>query len=386
MSFELSGEQTELREAARKFARRELWDLARELEEKDLPLPAEMRRTYGRLGFLGINVPSRLGGLGLGLFEALLVLEEFAQVSPAVAWPVFESLTGPAQLLLRLASNELQERVIPAVVAGDMVIAAAMSEPAAGTALTDLAATARRDGDWLVVNGQKRWCSGGGHADAYIVYARMTDEPGARGIGAVLIEKDREGLDFGRREALMGFRGIPTADIFLDGVKVPAGNLVAEAGQFGELMTIFGIERCGNATMSLAIAAAALEEAIAYTCEREQFGKPIIEFQAVQLKLADMVMRVEASRLLVHRAALAAKAGIPSSYEASIAKCYSNEMVREVAAMGMQLMGGYGYSKANRMEQRLRDAHAWGIAGGTTDIQKTNIAAALSGRRFDQRR
>jgi alkylation response protein AidB-like acyl-CoA dehydrogenase len=386
MHFALTTDQIELQQAARSFARKELWDLARELEDKDSPLPQDMQRTYGRLGFLAVNIPESFGGMGLGLLEALLVLEEFAQVSPAVAWPVFESLVGPVQVILRFGTAEMKQRLVPSVAAGEIVIAAAMSEPEAGTALTDLATTARKDGNELVIDGHKRWCSGGGHADAYLVYARMSPDPGARGIGAVLVENGRQGLGFGGREHLMGFRGIPTADIFLDCVRVPATNLIARGGQFGALMRTFGIERCGNATMALAIAAAAFEEALAYTGQRQQFGKPIVEFQAVQLKLADMAMKVEASRLLNHRAALSAVEGLPDAFQTSVAKCFANEIVREVTALGMQLMGGYGYSKSFRMEQRLRDAHAWGIAGGTTDIQKTNIVAGLTGRRFDQRR
>ena len=255
----------------------------------------------------------------------------------------------------------------------------------AGTALTDLTTRARIGADRIVVTGQKRWCSGGGHADAYVVYCRLSDAPGAAGIGAVLVEKDTPGLSFGRPEKLMGFRGIPSSDIFMDEVSVPLDNLIVPAGGFRKLMEAFDLERCGNATMSLGIAGAALEEALAYVQERRQFGRPIVEFQAVQLKLADMAIRVEAARLLIWRAAQNAASGLPSLADSSIAKCFANEMVREVAAMGMQVMGGYGYSTEYKMEQRLRDAFGWGIAGGAIDVQKTNIAAALVGRRFNQR-
>jgi butyryl-CoA dehydrogenase len=151
-------------------------------------------------------------------------------------------------------------------------------------------------------------------------------------------------------------------------------------------MQAFDLERCGNATMCLGIAAGALEDALAYVQERHQFGKPIVEFQAVQLKLAEMTTRVEAARLLIHRAAQNAADGLPSVLDSSVAKCFANEMVREVCAAAVQLMGAYGYAKEYGMEQRLRDGWGWGIAGGTIDIQKINIAAALVGRRFDQRR
>ena len=388
MDFRLTDSQRELQDAARRFAQAELPKLARRMERDAAPLPDDMRRRYGELGFLGVNLAIEHGGMGLGHIEALLVLEEFAKVSAAVAWPVFEALTGPVRTIEHFASDELKARIIPQVVRGEAIVAVSMSEPGAGTALTDLATTARIEGDEVVLNGQKRWCSGAGHSDYYIVYARMSDAPGAKGIGAVLVEKEAGGLSFGKPEELMGFRGIPSCDIFLDDVRVPRGNVIVEAGGFGRLMSAFGLERCGNATMGLGIAQGALDDALAYVQEREQFGKPLVDFQAVQLRLADMAMKVEAARLLIHRAAANAadNDGLPTTYESSTAKCFSNQMVREVASDGMQLMGGYGYSKEYPMEQRLRDAYAWGIAGGTTDVQKTNIAAALIGRRFDQRR
>ena len=385
MDFRLSEDQLQLQDTARRFARGELADIARELETENVPLPVAWRRRLAEMGFLGINVATEYGGLGLGHVDALIVLEEFVKVSPAVAFPIFESAVGPVRAIDHFAGEELKQRVLPQVCAGEIVVAVSMSEPEAGSALTDLTTTARFDGDEIVIDGRKRWCSGGGHAEGYVVYCRMSDAPGAKGIGAVYVERDRPGLSFGKAEALMGFRGIPSADIYLDGVRVPAANLVVGAGGFPRLMQAFDLERCGNATMCLGIAAGALENALAYVQERRQFGKAIVEFQAVQLKLAEMTMRVEAARLLIHRAAQNAADGLPSVLDSSVAKCFANEMVREVTAAAVQLMGAYGYAKEYGMEQRLRDGWGWGIAGGTIDIQKINIAAALVGRRFDQR-
>jgi len=385
MDFQLTEEQAELQEAARKFARAETMELARELEETNTPVPLAMRRRYGEMGFLGVNLPVEHGGMGLGHLEALLVLEQFAMVSVAVAFPIFEALTGPVRTIQHFASDALKAEIIPQVIKGETVVAVSMSEPEAGTALTDLKTTGRIEGDEIILNGQKRWTSGAGHSDVYIVYCRLSDAPGAKGIGAVLVEKECEGVSFGKPEELMGFRGIPSADIFLDEVRVPAGNMIVPAGGFAQLMQAFSLERCGNATMSLGLAAAALEEATAYAQERQQFGKPIVEFQAIQMKIASMAMKVEAARLLIYRAAVNASQGLPNIFESSVGKCFANEIVREVTADGLQIMGGYGYSKEYKMEQRVRDGFAWGIAGGTTDVQKTNIAAALIGRRFNQR-
>lgn len=386
MDFRLTDEQQALQAAARDFARGEMAAVAEQTERDATPLSRDWVRRYAEMGFLGVNVSADYGGLGLGNVDAFLVLEEFAKVSSAVAFPIFESVAGPVHALAHFASDDVKQRVIPAVCRGEMIVAVAMSEPDAGTALTDLRTRGEVRGDRVVINGAKRWCSGGGHSDAYLVYCRLSDAPGAKGIGAVLVEKDTPGLTFGEQEQLMGFRGIPDSDLYFDEVSVPANQVVVPAGGFPKLMQAFDLERCGNATMALGQASGALDEALAWVQDRRQFGKPVIEFQAVQLKLAEMAMRVEASRLLIYRAAQGAEGGLPSILDSSIAKCVANEAAREVTSAGVQLMGGYGYSRDYPMERRMRDAWGWGIAGGTIDIQKVNIASALAGRRFDQRR
>ncbi len=386
MDFQLNQQQVELQEAARRFAREVLPPLAQELEATNQAVPHDMVKRFGDLGFLGINVDPAYGGMGLSNLEALLVVEEFAKISGAVAFPVFESCAGPVKAIERFGSETLKQRAIPPVCRGEAIIAISMSEAEAGTALTDLRTRGMIEGDTVVLNGAKRWCSGGGHADAYLVYCRLSDAPGAKGIGAVYVEKDTPGLSFGQPETLMGFRGVPSSDIYLEDVRVPLDNLVVPAGGFAKLMEAFDLERCGNATMSLAQAAAALEDVLEYVQERKQFGRVLVEFQAVQIRLAEMKMKVEAARLLIHRAAANAAEGHPSILDSSLAKCYANSISREVTGDAMQLMGAYGYSSEFAMERRLRDAWGWGIAGGAIDIQKVNIASAMVGRRFDQRR
>jgi butyryl-CoA dehydrogenase len=386
VNFQLTDEQRSLQEAARQFARAKLPGIAQQCEDTNHAPDKAVVKEFAEMGFLGINVPERYGGLGLGNVEALLVLEEFGKISSAVGFPVFESCVGPVRAIERFASESLKQRVVPAVCRGEIQVAVSMSEPQAGSALTDLTTRAETRGDKVVLNGTKRWCSGGGHADGYVVYCRMSEDEGARGIGAVYVEKDTPGVTFGKPESLMGFRGVPSSDIYFDNATVPADNIVVPAGGFKKLMEAFDLERCGNATMGLAQASGALEDVIDYVQEREQFGKHLIEFQAVQIKLAEMKMRVEAARLLIHRAASNAQNGLPSILDSSLAKCFANEIAREVCGHAVQLMGGYGYSREYPMERRLRDAWGWGIAGGAIDIQKVNIAGALVGRRFDQRR
>ena len=386
MDFRLTDEQRQLQAAARDFARAELPAIAVELERDNKPPSHELVRRYAELGFLGINVPAALGGLGAGNIEALVVLEEFAKISSAVAFPIFESSVGPVRAIEHFAPPALRDRIVPMVCRGEMIVAVSMSEPDAGSALTDLKTRGVVRGDKVILNGTKRWCSGGGHSDAYLVYCRLSDDPGAKAIGAVLVEKDAPGLSFGLNESLMGFRGIPSSDLMFDDCEVPVGNIVVPAGGFKQLMEAFDLERCGNATMALGQASGALDDIKDYVLERKQFGKPIADFQAVQLKLAEMQMKVDAARLLIWRAASNAEDGLPSVLESSIGKCFANTIAREVTGDALQLMGAYGYSKEFPMERRLRDSWGWGIAGGAIDIQKTNIASAMLGRRFDQRR
>lgn len=385
MDFRLSEEQSALQAAAREYAQRRLPEIARSIEESGHPPTHDLIAEFAEHGFLGVNVPADLGGLGLGNLEALIVLEEFGKISSAVAFPVFESCVGPVRAIERFAPEELRRRVVPKVCRGEIMVAIAMSEPAAGSALTDLSTSAQTTGDGVVLNGAKRWCSGGGHADGYLVYCRMSPAAGAKGIGAVYVEKGTPGLSFGKPEHLMGFRGVPSADLYFDNCRVPLANVVVPAGGFKRLMEAFDLERCGNATMALAQASGALEDVVRYVQERRQFGKPIVDFQAVQLRLAEMRMKVDAARLLIWRAACNAEHGLPSLVESSVAKCFANEIAREVAGHAVQLMGAYGYSREFPMERRLRDAWGWGIAGGAIDIQKVNIASAMIGRRFAQR-
>lgn len=385
MDFTLTPEQVALQESVRKFAQRELPDIARAIEESDEPVSLELRKRYGELGYLGVNLDSRYGGGGLSHLDAVIVLEEIAKISIAVAFPVFESCFGPCLAISHFGNEQLKDSILPGVCSGDIVVAVSMSEPAAGSALTDLTTRAVIDGNTVTVNGNKRWCSGAGHSETYVVYCRLSDAPGAKGIGAVVIPREAAGLSFGRREKHMGFRGVTSADMHFDNVQVPIENLLVPAGGFSKLMDAFDLERCGNTTMSLAVAQSAFDYVLAYTQVREQFGKQLVDFQAVQIHLAEMKMKLEAARLLLYRAVVNAAQGLPSVGESSIAKCFANETVREVTGKAMQLMGGYGYSTEYPIEQKLRDAWGWGIAGGAIDIQKVNITSALVGRRFNQR-
>ena len=383
--FELTPEQQELRQLAAKVAREVYAPKAAQWDADRTTLPEDEVKRLADLGFLGLALPEEYGGQGGTLLDAMIVIEELAKECRPAAFQVFESNTGPIRVLEYFGTEEQKREYIPRSTSGEITMGVAISEPEAGSAATDMKTKARRDGDEYVINGSKRWITGGGHASHYLLYCRLNDEPGAKGIGGIIVPKETPGLTFGAREKLMGFRGIPSADLYFDDARVPAENLVVEAGGFKKLFGVFSIERMGNSTMSLAIGQASLDRAKAYVETREQFGRPLIEFQNTQMVIADMAMQVEAARLLLYRAAYNAGRDLPVPYEVSLAKCYANEMGKRVSDLAMQLHGGNGYTEEYGIERLHRDAHGWAIAGGTPAIQRVRIASELYGRAFNQR-
>jgi len=381
----LTDEQRAIKEESARLATEVYAPKALEWDRHRVVFPVEERRRLGELGYLGICLPPEYGGSGQPVLDALVVIEELAKECRPAAFQVFEANTGPARALALLGTPQQKERVLPRVVTGEATVAVAISEPDAGSAATDMRTVCKRVGDELVINGVKRWISGGGHAEHYFVYCRFDDLPGAQGIGAVLVDADAPGLSFGAQEQLMGFRGIPSADLYFDDVRVPVENLIRGPGHFRELFTGFSLERLGNATMSLAIGQAALDRALAYAQERVQFGKPLIEFQAIQTTLADMVLDVAAARALIYQAARQAGRGLPDPLAVSLAKCTANEMAKRVSDKAMLIHGANGYSEEYGIERLHRDAHGWAIAGGTPTMQRIRILSELLGRRFNQR-
>ncbi|MBL7209394.1 MAG: acyl-CoA dehydrogenase family protein [Dehalococcoidia bacterium] len=386
MDFQLNEEQRMLKKLVHDIAEKEFRPKVAEWEATAEHMPAEYSSKLADWGLLGLPIPADYGGQGRTAFEAILAIEEVARVSCLCAGPIFESSVGPVRVIEQFGTEDQKQKYIPPVCRGESWIAVGMTEPEAGSALTDLSTRAVLDENHYVVNGMKRFVSGGGEADVYVVYVRLSEQKGAKGIGGLIIEKATPGFSFGKQEQFMGFRGAPSSDLIFEDCRVPKENLVIKEGDFRKLMTAFDLERCGNATMCLGIAQGALEEAMAYSQQRKQWGKEICEFQAIQSMLADMALRVEASRLLIYRATVNAAAGLPVPLEANLAKCFANQMVREVTGLAMQIHGGYGYSKDYPVERLFRDGWGWGVAGGTIEIQKITIASSLLNRRFDQRR
>lgn len=383
--IELDDEELQLRATARRIALDRYRPMAAVWDGDRTPFPIEERHRLGQLGLLGISLPEKYGGTGLPVIDSLLVIEEFAKECRPAAFQVFESNLGPAQVINQLASEEQCLRWLPSVATGEASIALGISEPDAGSAATDMTTRAVLEGDEYVLSGRKRWISNGGHAERYLVYARLDDTRGSGGIGALVVDSTAPGMTFGAQEKLMGFRGIPSCDVIFDDVRVPAEDLLVGAGGFRDLFSAFSLERLGNATMSLAIGQAALDRSLGYATERTQFGRQLVDFQSIQLTLADMLMDVQATRLLVYRAAVAAGTGLPDPLLVSLAKCTANEMAKRVSDLAMQIHGGNGYTEDYGIERLHRDAHGWAIAGGTPTMQRIRIVSELFGRSFSQR-
>ncbi len=386
MDFSLSEEQLLLIETLRKMGEREDFrEIAAEVDGTG-EFPYQLLKKYADLGLLGMSLSPEYGGGGQPSINAVLAIEELAKYSPMIASPVFESNVGPVRVIDLFGTEKQKREIIPGVCSGELSVSVCMTEPEAGSDLTSLTTRLEDKGDNFILNGSKTFISGAGHASHYLVYTRFGDVKGYKGIGAVILKKGTEGFSFGKQEQFMGLHGMPSCDLIFEDVKIPKEDLVINVGDFKKLMLTFDIERCGNASMCLGVAGGALEEAKKYAQERVAFGRPICEFQAIQFLIADMAMKLDAARLLVYRAASGAGQGLPSIYEASMAKCYANEMVNEVTNMAMQVFGGYGYSKEFPVERMLRDGRAWCVAGGTVQMLRITMASMIFGRRFDQRK
>ena len=381
MDFTLNEEQRALQETARRFARDELSEVAREIETNDEPLSLDWRRRYAEMGFLGINMDAEYGGHGLGGLEAILVVEAFAEISPALAFPIFESCVGPVRAIEHFAGEALKRRVIPKVCAGETVVAVAMSEPEAGSALTDLATTATPDGDGFRIDGTKVFTTHSPYANLFLIYVRYG--PGVAGIGSVLVERDTEGLSFGRPSRYLS--GEVWRQLYFENCYVGPENVLLPAGGFQRQMAGFNAERIGNSARSLAVGRLAFNIARDYAKTRIQFGRPLAEFQGLQWKFADMAMWIEAAQLLLYRAAVNADAGLPSAHETALAKAYCNIVGFEAANESLQVMGGIGYSEETLVDYCMRRARGWLIAGGSLEMMKTRIAEGIFERRFSQR-
>lgn len=381
MDFDLNEEQRMWKKTVHEFVAAELQPKAREVDETgEFNWPAV--RKMGPMGLLGLNVPEEFGGAGVDAVSAMIAIEEigWACGSTALAMAAHNGLgTTP---IVRYGTDELKKKWLPLVAGGKGKLAAlVMTEPQAGSDLQGgIACRAEKAGNEWVLNGAKMWCTNASIAEYIIVVARTDRAGGSRSLSMILVPTDAEGLRVGPPEKKMGLHGSPTHAVTLDNVHVPLGNLVGEEGR-GLHQTLSTLDggRIFIGAISLGLAEAALESALAYAKERKAFGRRIADFQALQAKLADSALEIELARNMLYKAAWLKEQKRPFTTEAAMAKLYASEMAERVCYHAIQIHGGYGYSREYPVERMYRDARLMTIGEGTSEIQRMVIARAVVG-------
>lgn len=384
MDFDLTEHQKTIQQRARQLAETVIAPRAAHWDQTE-QYPHENVDKLVQNGFMGMTVDEAYGGRGSPLIEAILVVEEMAKVCGITGRIVVEGNMGAVGAIGAYGSEAQKQRYLPLVVKGDKP-AIAISEPEAGSAATDMTTTAVLDGDAYVLNGHKKWITGAGVSQINLVFARIHHDGAEQGIGGLIVEKGMPGFRIGDRAYMMGLRGIPESEEIFEDCRVPRDNLLTIG--FGRLMSAYNSQRVGAGTVALGVAQGAFEQAVAYAQERMQFGRPIAEFQGLQWMLADAKVQLDASRLLLHRAAvqLDPKTGFPNVHLAAIAKTFAADMAIKVSNDALQVFGAAGYSRDIPLERMVRDARMFAIGGGTTQAQRNVIATGIFNRKFSQRR
>ncbi len=377
MNFELNEEQNLIRETIREFSETEIKPGVMERDEK-AEFPKEVIQKLAELGFMGMQVPEAYGGTGLDTLSYAIALEEVARVdaSTCVIMSVNNSLFSNP--ILKFGSEELKQKYLPLTSTGQALGAYSLSEPQSGSDAKAMLTTATRDGNDYILNGVKNWVTNGINSDVVVVFAKTDKDAGHRGISAFVVEKTYAGFTTGKKEDKLGIRGSDTCELIFQDCRVPASNLIGEEGQgFKIALATLDVGRIGIAAQALGIAQGALERALQYSREREQFGRPIGDFQGIGFKLADMATRVDASRLLVYRAAWLKDKGKKIGEKASMAKMYAGDTAMYVATEAVQIHGGYGFIREYEVERMMRDAKITQIYEGTNEIQRLVISRQL---------
>lgn len=380
MDFSLTPEQKDFQSAVYRYADKELRNKAVE-RAHSLEYPWDVARSMAAQGLLGITIAEADGGIGGTLMDAVIAIETIASVCPRSADVIQAGNFGAIRVLAEYGSAFLKEKYLGPLLQGKALISVGMTEPEAGSAVTELKTSATRDAGGWRINGTKIFTTHGPHANFILAYVRFG--PGTQGIGSVLIETDSEGVKLGKRSAFMSDE--EWVEIFFDNVHVPDTHVVLGEGGFKKQIAGFNVERIGNTSRSLALGRYAYEEAKGWAMQRKQFGKLLCEFQGLQWKFADMRIKLDAAQLLLYRAAQSADTGFPSATETAIAKAYCNQIGFDVANDALQVMGGMGYSRESLVEYCVRRCRGWMIAGGSIEILKNRIAEGIFERSFSQR-
>ena len=375
--FYLTDDQRMIRDLARKIARERIAPHAAHYDETET-YPEESMRAIVESGLFGIWVPEEYGGSAMGCLALSLVSEEIAAACAATATQYLDQPLGALPILLA-GTDEQKKKYLPRLATGEILSAYSLSEPGAGSDAAGLRTTAVRKGDHYVLNGAKQWCTNGDHADVVTVFATVDPSKRARGVTAFLVEKGTPGFTVGKKEKKLGIRASPTVALHFTDCAVPVEQrLGAEGEGFKIAMRTLDITRPATGAMALGIAQAALDAAVGYARQRQQFGQPIASFQGIQFMLADMAMAVHGARLMVHHCARQVDAGVTdNTFEASMAKCFAADAAMKVTVDAVQVFGGYGYTREYPVERYMRDAKIMQIYEGTNQIQRVIVAKAL---------
>ncbi|WP_410764763.1 acyl-CoA dehydrogenase family protein [Haloferax sp. DFSO60] len=384
MDYNLTDEQRAIREEVRRFAENEIAPVATEYDEEE-KYPYEIVQKAAKMGLTGAHFPVEYGGVGYSSLENALVTEELFAVDPGIGLCITSAGFG-AEAIIAFGTDEQKERYLPPIVDGESVMGAAISEPQAGSDVTGVRTRAEKDGDEWVLNGNKMWITNGSVGDYFVVMCQTDPDADDRysGFSQIIVEADRDGFSADKITGKMGIRASDTAELILDDVRVPEENLVGTRGMgFLQLMQFFDETRTAVAAQGVGIAKGACEKALQYAKEREQFGRSISDFQAIQHKLSEMHTRTEAARQLTYKSAWSVDNDEGQlTALASMAKEFASDVATDVADEAVQIHGGAGFVNDHDVERFYRDAKITQIYEGTTEIQKTIIARELLGKGF----
>ena len=379
MNFEFTDEQKLFAQSVNRFAVAHLEKDA--LKRAHNPrFPFDAAQLMSAQGLLGITIPEADGGQGGTLMDAVIAIEQVAAACPRSADVVQAGSFGPIRTFAEYGSEGQKKRWLPDLLAARAVMSLGMSEPEAGSAVTDLKTSAKLDGAHYVLNGSKVFSTFSPDAQIFLIYVRFA--PGLDGIGSMIVERGTPGFAIGQPSAFMS--GEEWCELHFDNCRVPEENLLLGRGGFKKQIAGFNVERIGNATRALAFGRYCFNAAREHATTRKQFGRPLCEFQGLQWKFADMALKLEGAQLLLYRAVANADRGLPSAYETSVAKAACNLAGFEVANEAVQVMGALGYSRETLVEYCMRRCRGWMIAGGSIEMLKNRIAEHIFDRRFEQ--
>jgi alkylation response protein AidB-like acyl-CoA dehydrogenase len=381
MNFDFTDEQKLLAESVRGFAQAHLAKdtLAR---AHNPHFPFEVAQLMSRQGLMGITIPAEDGGQGGTLMDAVIAIEQVAAVCPRSSDVLQFGNFGPIRTFAEYASPAQKQKWLPDLLAGRAVMSLGMSEPDAGSAVTDLTTSAKPDGSHYVINGTKLFSTFSPDAKVFLIYVRFG--PGLGGIGSVIVERGTPDFNIGAPSSFMS--GEEWCELHFDNCRVPAENILLGPGGFKKQIAGFNVERIGNTARSLALGRYAYEQARQWALQRKQFGRLLCEFQGLQWKFADMKIKLDAGQLLLYRAVANAVDGIPAAEETAIAKAFCNQAGFDICSEAMQVMGGMGYTEETLVEYCFRKCRGWMIAGGSIEMMLNRIAEGVFERRFSQRK